>query len=189
MISGKNKLFVVSRVVNLGSILLLCWQNMSKDPNGIHLCLVYCSCALGLPVGVLSCQELFCVRKWCDKLGQRWEIRVMLRMAGSRILVRGGQPSFDPKGGALSPKFAQNRGFSLTIAWKRHDFEKILGARGDWAPGPPGSASVTYGGTWLCGGECADNGLFLGKDPWSLLVVYIPGGFRLIRTQINRNHG
>ena len=28
----------------------------------------------------------------------------------------GGQWSFDPKGGALSPKFAQNRRFSLKIA-------------------------------------------------------------------------
>ncbi len=34
---------------------------------------------------------------------------------GSRILVRGGQWTFDPRGG-LSPKFAQNRGFSLKIA-------------------------------------------------------------------------
>ncbi len=32
--------------------------------------------------------------------------------------------------GALSPKFAQNRGFPLKIAWRLHDFEKILGARG-----------------------------------------------------------
>ena len=38
--------------------------------------------------------------------------------------------------GALSPKFAQNGGFSLKIAWKLHDLKKILGARG-----PPGSAT------------------------------------------------
>ncbi len=42
---------------------------------------------------------------------------------------QGGQQSFNPKGG-LSPKFAQNKGFSLKIAWKLHDFEEILGARG-----------------------------------------------------------
>ncbi len=29
--------------------------------------------------------------------------------------------------GALSPKFAKNRGFFLHIFWKLHDFEKILG--------------------------------------------------------------
>ena len=38
---------------------------------------------------------------------------------------REGQRSFDPMG-ALSPKFAQNRVFSL-FAWKLKDFEKILG--------------------------------------------------------------
>ncbi len=46
----------------------------------------------------------------------------------------GGQWSFDPREGALSPKFAQNRGFPLKIAWKLHGFEEILGAGG------PGSA-------------------------------------------------
>ena len=49
-------------------------------------------------------------------------------------MVRRGQWSFDPKG-ALSPKFAQNRG-PLKIASKLHDFEEILVARGF---GPPGS--------------------------------------------------
>ncbi len=39
--------------------------------------------------------------------------------------------------GALSPKFAQNRGFSLNIARKLYDFKKILGARGAGTPGPP----------------------------------------------------
>ena len=49
-----------------------------------------------------------------------------------------GRPSrvLTPRG-ALSPKFVQNRGFSLKIAWKVHDFEDILGARG--SPGPQGS--------------------------------------------------
>ena len=56
---------------------------------------------------------------------------------GSRILVRGAQQSFD----SLSPKFAHNRGVSLKIAWKLHDFEEILGARGPGPPGPPGSAT------------------------------------------------
>ncbi len=60
----------------------------------------------------------------------------------SRILVREPSRVLTPEGG-LSPKFAQNRGFFLKIAWKLNDFEKILGARGGRAPGPPGSASVT----------------------------------------------
>ncbi len=53
----------------------------------------------------------------------------------------GGPAEFWPQGGALSTKFAQNRGFSWTIAWKLHDFEKKnLGGKG--GPGPQGSASV-----------------------------------------------
>ncbi len=51
-----------------------------------------------------------------------------LDRAGSRILIRGAQQNFDPRGGP-SPKL-------LKIAWKLHDFEKILGAEG---PGPQGS--------------------------------------------------
>ena len=43
---------------------------------------------------------------------------------------QGGPAEFWPQGGALSPNFAQNRGFSLKNAWKLHDFEEILGARG-----------------------------------------------------------
>ncbi len=43
---------------------------------------------------------------------------------GSRILVSG----------ALSTKFSQNRVFFLKIAWKLHDFEKILGTK--WARAP-----------------------------------------------------
>ena len=39
--------------------------------------------------------------------------------------------------GAVSPKFAQNGGFSRNIAWKQHDCEQILGARGAWAPRAP----------------------------------------------------
>ena len=43
---------------------------------------------------------------------------------------QGAQWSFDPKGvGALSPKFAQNRGFPLKLP-ELPDFEEILGARG-----------------------------------------------------------
>ncbi len=49
---------------------------------------------------------------------------------GSRILVRGAQRSFDPRGWALTPKFAHNRGFPLKISWKLHDFEINLGGRG-----------------------------------------------------------
>ncbi len=59
-----------------------------------------------------------------------------------------GPAKFWPERGALSPKFAQNREFSLKFAWKLYDFEKkILGARG---PGPPGSASgETHSETWV----------------------------------------
>ncbi len=35
---------------------------------------------------------------------------------------------------ALSLKFVQNMGFPLKIAWKLHDFEEILGARGAGVP-------------------------------------------------------
>ncbi len=56
---------------------------------------------------------------------------------GSRILVRGAQWSLDPKVGALSPKFAQNRGFPLKIPSKLHNFEEILGARRARAPRAP----------------------------------------------------
>ncbi len=42
---------------------------------------------------------------------------------------QGGPVEFWPQG-ALSPKFAQNRAFSLKITWKLHDFEEILGERG-----------------------------------------------------------
>ena len=44
---------------------------------------------------------------------------------------------FSPQGGALSLKFAQNRGFSINIPWKLHDFEEIVGARGAQAPRAP----------------------------------------------------
>ena len=60
---------------------------------------------------------------------------------GSRILVRGASRVLTPTG-TLSPKFAQNRCFSLKIACKLHDFEEILGARG---AGPPGSATAMTG--------------------------------------------
>ncbi len=56
---------------------------------------------------------------------QQWKHR-----CGSRILVRGGPVEFWPQG-ALSPKFAQNRGFALKIAYKWHDFEFFLAPRGD----------------------------------------------------------
>ncbi len=54
---------------------------------------------------------------------------------GSRILVTGAQHSFDPKGGGLSPKIAQNRVFPLNVPEKcMIKKKKILGARG--GPGP-----------------------------------------------------
>ncbi len=46
----------------------------------------------------------------------------------SRILVRRGPAEIWPQMEALRPTFAQNRGFSLKIAWKLHDLKKILGA-------------------------------------------------------------
>ena len=55
--------------------------------------------------------------------------------------------------GALSPKFAQNRGFALKIAWKLHDFGKILGARGTGPPAPWICQKTTYEGQiniWCC---------------------------------------
>ncbi len=54
----------------------------------------------------------------------------------------GGPAEFWPQRGALSPNFAQMGFFSLN--WKLHDFEKILGANGAQAPGPPGSASAVW---------------------------------------------
>ncbi len=54
---------------------------------------------------------------------------------GSRILVRGSQMSFDPNGLALSPRFAQNRGFPLKLPENCMILEKMLGAR--WGPPPP----------------------------------------------------
>ncbi len=59
---------------------------------------------------------------------------------GFRFLFRGPSRVFTP-GGALSPTFAQNRGFPLKIAWKLHDFGKILRAKGQGSQSPsPGSA-------------------------------------------------
>ena len=51
--------------------------------------------------------------------------------------AQGGAVEVGPPLGALNPKFAQNRGFSLKIAWKLHDFEEIMGARGRGPLGPP----------------------------------------------------
>ena len=55
---------------------------------------------------------------------------------------QGGPAEFwPPKGGGLSPKFAPNRGFSLKIAWKLHDFKKNLEGK----EGPFGSAADILG--------------------------------------------
>ncbi len=59
-----------------------------------------------------------------------------LSQARIQDCVQGFQAEFWPQGGALSPKLAQNRGFSLKIAWNLHDFEQNLGARLE--AGPPG---------------------------------------------------
>ncbi len=50
----------------------------------------------------------------CTQIELRRELPVHARR-GSRILVRWAQQSFDPMGD-LSPKFAQNRGFSLKLS-------------------------------------------------------------------------
>ncbi len=60
---------------------------------------------------------------------------------------QGDQQSFYPKGGPRL-KFALNRGFSLKITWKLHDFKKILGATGAWPSGP--SAWIRYWNGWKC---------------------------------------
>ena len=62
---------------------------------------------------------------------------------GSRILVRGAQWSFDPKRGALSPTFAQNKGFPSNLPENCMTFEKknLGGKGGPSPPGPPGSAT------------------------------------------------
>ena len=67
-----------------------------------------------------------------------------------RILARwcpGPDPGFW-SGGALSPKFAQNRGFPLAIAWKLHDFEQILGGKRG-SPGPQGPLDPPVVPTWI----------------------------------------
>ena len=52
---------------------------------------------------------------------------------------QGGPAEFWPQGGPEPKMYRKNRGVSLKIAWKLHDFEKkILGARE--GPGPPGFA-------------------------------------------------
>ncbi len=60
-------------------------------------------------------------------------LRVQVRI---QDFGQGGPAEFWPQGG-LSPKFAQNRVFSLETASKLHDFEEIFGARGGWAPRAP----------------------------------------------------
>ncbi len=60
-----------------------------------------------------------------------------------RDFGQGGPSGVLVRGGSLSPKFAQNRGFPLKIAWKLRDFDKkSLGQGGPGPPGPPGSAGV-----------------------------------------------
>ncbi len=57
---------------------------------------------------------------WIQAADGKWmqlvtSIIYIWRRGGSRIFVRGVQQSFDPKGGALSPKFAQNTYFPLKL--------------------------------------------------------------------------
>ncbi len=59
---------------------------------------------------------------------------------GFTILVRG-EVEFDLSGGGALSQNLLNKGVSLKIAWKLHDFEQNLGGKGAQAPKPPGSAS------------------------------------------------
>ena len=70
---------------------------------------------------------------WCSPSPKRHEeslLLVCIFRRGSRILVRGAQQSFGPKGGALSPKFAQIGGFPLTLPENCMIFKKSWGQGG-----------------------------------------------------------
>ena len=78
------------------------------------------------------------------------ELRDYRTQARIHDFGQGGQRSFDPRG-ALSQKFAQNRGFFLNNCLKTAWFwKKILRARGVRAPRPPGSASGTSTSCVVC---------------------------------------
>ncbi len=61
------------------------------------------------------------------------------------ILVRGVQWSFDPKGRALSPKFAQNMGFPLKLPENCMILNKSWGQGGPGPPGPRRSTAAYLG--------------------------------------------
>ncbi len=79
---------------------------------------------------------------------------------GSRIFGQGGPAEFWPKGGALSQKCSQNRGFSLKIAWKLHDFKQIWGG-----PGP----CICH---WVHDGDNKDyeTVIYLGSSSFSCVI-------------------
>ncbi len=52
-----------------------------------------------------------------------------IKPAVNPVCSSGVDPGFG-RGGGLSPKFAQIRGFSLKIAWKLHDFDNNLAGKG-----------------------------------------------------------
>ncbi len=95
------------------------------------------SCGLPLPKTRGFCPKILKTSKAQTKpnIVNFWHLRVWRWVNscgprhGSRVLVRGPSGVLTPRG-AMSPKFAQNWGSSLKIAWKQHDFEEILGAKG-----------------------------------------------------------
>ena len=80
---------------------------------------------------------------------------------GSRIFGHGGPAEFWPQEGALSPKFAQNRGFPLKLPENCMILNKSLGAR---AP-PPGSTDLYFFLFTLCVQLQDQTVIFLPKTP------------------------
>ena len=70
---------------------------------------------------------------------------------GSRIVIREAAAEFWPQSGALSAKFAHNRGFSLKIVWKLHDFSSSWG-QGAWDPRPGSACGHTVIPLWVITG-------------------------------------
>ncbi len=79
---------------------------------------------------------------------------------GSRILARGPSVVLTPRGGALSPKYARNKGFPLKLP------ENCMILKISWGqgcgPGPPGPPGP------LLGPEC----LFSPTTPWAFMPAW-----------------
>ncbi len=133
-----------------------CWKYLSFD-SFLHLNLqryLELVISVSLPSHVQNCEHSGWEKrsqKWrvcnikarapfVEILDHRHEAFLKRNRRGSRVLVRGASRVLTPRGDP-EPKTAQNRCFSLKIAWKLHGFEEILGARGIPGPQPPGSAA------------------------------------------------